>query len=503
VTNIPDTLDQLPVSEASSRNNILMGSYTDELRFLSKSDPYDNNIFRTEAGYIIPTVTGSISCLSSALIITIIARSVKNRSTSTYHRAMVWISLSDILSSTAIALTTIPMPADVSEVYDFGGESFGTTRTCELQGLCYSLGTGLSFCGNSFLAVFYLLTIRYQISDRVMTKIVEPIFWFVSIAASFYPAISLYMNDMFNPVPYISWCSSGDYPYGCNQEESVACIRGDKKNQSSFIFVLQIMIGLLLLQVIPLVMVVASVYKREHEICIGESEQDLQAREVRYADTRTIAKQAAMYAVAFSITYIFVPNITARTDSIVLQVLTIALNPLQGLFNAMIFVYLKVYVLREADHSLFFSEALYLVIVHPEKVPTVLLEMPAELTDKGCYPTAMQKRGTRNDQYDPTAMQKRSTRNVQEDVTINGNEATDNCSRGNEKEGQSGNEVDSFGLSYGRASSNVNSAALQDSFSEDSLPISLGLSYERASSNVNSVALQDSFSEDSVPISLG
>ena len=467
--------------EESGRITIGMGrgaqlitDYSDELRFLSNSDSFDNNIFRTKAGYIIPTVTGSISFLSSALIISIIARSVKNRCTSTYHRTMVWMSLSDMLSSAAIALTTIPMPADVSEVYDFAGESFGTTRTCELQGLCYSLGTRLSFCANCFLGVFYLLTIRYQISDRVLTKIVEPIFFCVSIAVSVCPTILMFMNGMFNPVPFVNWCSSGDYPYGCNQDESADCIRGDDNSRSTLYFSLQVIIGIILFQVIPLLMVVASVYNREHENgpsnSTGESEQDSQAGNVRYAETKTIAKQAVMYTVAFAITYICAPNITAKTDSKLLQILTIVLKPLQGLFNAMIFIYLKIYALREADNSLYFSEAVYLVIVSPKDVPGMLLEIPAEMTGNSYYPTAIQRYMLRNkEEEDNINGDNINGDNINGD-NINGHEAkNDDWSR---EEGQSGNEVYSYELSYGRAS-NVNSL-LEEGFSEDSLPISLG-----------------------------
>jgi len=113
------------------------------------NDIFENNISRTKAGWVIPTVTGSISFVLSALIIYIIARSgERNAYTATYHRIVVGMCLSDMLSSFAIALTTIPMPKDVHQVYNFDGAAYGTTTTCEIQAFTYSSGAGLSFCAH-------------------------------------------------------------------------------------------------------------------------------------------------------------------------------------------------------------------------------------------------------------------------------------------------------------------------------------------------------------------
>jgi len=57
----------------------------------------------------VPKITGSISAVSSSLIIYLICRSKPKLST-IYHRIMFCMSVADILASTAMALTTLPMP---------------------------------------------------------------------------------------------------------------------------------------------------------------------------------------------------------------------------------------------------------------------------------------------------------------------------------------------------------------------------------------------------------
>eukprot|EP00553_Chaetoceros_curvisetus_P004031 CAMPEP_0204623540 /NCGR_PEP_ID=MMETSP0717-20131115/9275_1 /ASSEMBLY_ACC=CAM_ASM_000666 /TAXON_ID=230516 /ORGANISM="Chaetoceros curvisetus" /LENGTH=81 /DNA_ID=CAMNT_0051638653 /DNA_START=52 /DNA_END=294 /DNA_ORIENTATION=- len=72
----------------------------------------DNFTFSNEA-WMIPSATGTISALSSILIMSIILRSSKESRFSSYHIIMFFMSFWDTIASTAIALNTIPMPSDV------------------------------------------------------------------------------------------------------------------------------------------------------------------------------------------------------------------------------------------------------------------------------------------------------------------------------------------------------------------------------------------------------
>lgn len=378
------------------------------------NDIFENNISRTKAGWVIPTVTGSISFVSSALIIYIIARSgERNAYTATYHRIVVGMCLSDMLSSFAIALTTIPMPKDVHQVYNFDGAAYGTTTTCEIQAFTYSSGAGLSFCASCFLSLYYLLTIRYSISNRQMTRYVEPIGLIISIAISCSPAVILIQDKFLNPLPFITWCDFGDYPYGCFNDEGGTCIRGDRGPASQGSILSAAFVGAAF-QILALSFVIVTVYNREREdarvTCINKTCSDTDVnvhvdadvgvedpvikdtenpsqheqipnQKSSYSDTKIIIKQAFMYSAAFMITQLFVPSITSISDNTTLQVLTLILKPLQGFFNAIIFISHKVYTMRQTYDYMTVSEALVAIMMSPGKVPAVVVELPPESKD--------------------------------------------------------------------------------------------------------------------------
>ena len=92
-----------------------------------------SSFYFTKTGIIIPTVTGSVSFLSSALIIFIIIRTVttSTHTWSAYYRIIFGLSIADCFTSLATALTTIPMPKD--NIYPFEMPSYGNILTCEIQ----------------------------------------------------------------------------------------------------------------------------------------------------------------------------------------------------------------------------------------------------------------------------------------------------------------------------------------------------------------------------------
>ncbi len=185
----------------------------------------DGTIFLSRCGQIIPTISGSLSIVSSSLIIYIILRS-QSKFKSPYHIIMFCLSVSDIIASTAMAFATVPMPKDV--IYPFEGAIFGNTRTCELQGFAYMLGVSLVLCSNISLNIFYLCTIRYGMSEARVKKILLPLLFVCSLAGSLPLPILVQLNQMFNPSPHESFCAVYAYPGECFDPENdhIECIRG-------------------------------------------------------------------------------------------------------------------------------------------------------------------------------------------------------------------------------------------------------------------------------------
>ena len=111
------------------------------------------------------------------------------------------MSFCDMLASLAIALTTIPpMPKDV--IYPFAGPSYGTTDTCEAQGLVYVTGSSIVVGMNGILNIYYVCTLRYKMKAETFSKFVEPILLVLGIVIPVVLPIMILANQgLINPNP--------------------------------------------------------------------------------------------------------------------------------------------------------------------------------------------------------------------------------------------------------------------------------------------------------------
>ena len=118
-----------------------------------------STITTSSYGVLMPRFTCFTSVICSILIIYLILRS-PTRLSSSYHRIMFGMSISDVLSSTTMGLTTLPMPRDdpVVNSYGFNGTRLGNFGTCTAQGFIWVLGSYAVF-GYNF---FYLCITFFQ-----------------------------------------------------------------------------------------------------------------------------------------------------------------------------------------------------------------------------------------------------------------------------------------------------------------------------------------------------
>lgn len=167
---------------------------------------YSETFYTTYTGSIIPRITGPISAVSSALIIFIILRS-NVKLTTIYHRLIFGMSIADVISSIAMACSTVPMPKDM--VYkQIQGTVLGNIQTCEAQGFIMTYGLCISFSYNFVLCTYYLCSINWKMTEATIRKRVEPFFHFVAIIISLGPAlISLLANVSWSNlcIPMISY----------------------------------------------------------------------------------------------------------------------------------------------------------------------------------------------------------------------------------------------------------------------------------------------------------
>jgi len=358
-------------------------------------------IYFTTAGFVIPSVTGSISSISNLAIIYIIVRSKSNTA---YHRIMFVMSFCDMLTSFAIALTTIPMPKDV--IYPFKGPSYGTTATCEAQGLVIVIGSAIVILMNEMLNIYYLCTLRYKMKAETFSKFVEPILLVLGIVLPVITTITILANQgLINPTPIEPCCGIGAYPFNCNERDDMECIRGGGSNgivqfRILFFFIMTTALGTL---ATSMLLIILTFYQSERSLKrtrsmmqehvtedgaptetptdgphsntnINKQEEEAGHQESQHNMTKTITIQALMYLGAFVFTWIFSVLIHLGDDFMenrCIQVLKLVFQPLQGFFNMLIFIHHKVFNLRRTIKDLSVSEALLIIFAAPSMMPEV------------------------------------------------------------------------------------------------------------------------------------
>eukprot|EP00979_Chaetoceros_neogracilis_P002831 scaffold466_cov247-Chaetoceros_neogracile.AAC.20 len=339
-------------------------------------------------------VTGSISFLSSMIIISIVLRSMSGIKT-TYHRIILGLSSADCLTSLMIALTTIPMPKDV--IYPFEIPSYGNIATCEAQGLIYMMGNGLGLCMNGILNIYYLCTLRYNMPEKTFRCYLEIPLFIVSLVTSItLPSTTLLNQELLNPSPSYPFCVPKTYPLGCTKADNPECRGGGGRGVFAPLFYSTITLGFLTLM-ITMSLIVHSFCRNARSLRKAlkdkpSQEIDAKYQALQYAQETSgiITRQALMYIAAFLITWVFgfvhfVLRDSGNDNKELLSVLRMIFQPLQGFFNLAIFTYHKVCMCLRSDEDLTVGEAFGIVFLYPNEMEDSAQMHNLELVDEDCY----------------------------------------------------------------------------------------------------------------------
>ncbi len=306
--------------------------------------------------------------------------------------------------SIAMALYTIPMPSDVHEIYPFASKAIGSFGSCEAQGFLVETAMIFVLLSNTTLHLYYVCTIRYGMTEVTFKRRIMPVTLTLCLACVLLPLTALQL-DFINPSPLTGVCMVSPYPFGCgtkpidnpNGEEDpstriMECIRGDSIFFLSLYSILSSIVigGVFAVMLISLVLVIVSVFNTELSsrksrriqrtsrlLARAQDHQD-QPKMHDFENTRAMTTQALMYIIAFLLTYACLFIVMAQyptylafgtAPSKMLSFLTVFFQPLQGFFNAVIFIYHKMHILRRTNAALSFFEAFKHVIVSPSKVP--------------------------------------------------------------------------------------------------------------------------------------
>jgi len=148
-------------------------------------------------------ITSIISLIASNTILWMIFRS-KEKMSSIFHRLLFMLSLSDIMSSIALGLSTIPIP---SEYKDIIWNARGNATTCQMQGFFIFIGSMAAPLYNCSLCWYYVFVVVFQKKDNYIKKKVEPFLHGIPIIFSLTGAITILVNGAFNA--NMSFCFIG------------------------------------------------------------------------------------------------------------------------------------------------------------------------------------------------------------------------------------------------------------------------------------------------------
>ncbi|GFH57093.1 hypothetical protein CTEN210_13569 [Chaetoceros tenuissimus] len=336
-------------------------------------------VYTSSNGHAVATATGTISAISSLTIIYIILNSLQGLKT-VYHRIMFGLCCHDIFLSLAIAFTTLPMPKNM--IYQqFEGLVLGNQTTCNIQGFFFTLGANSTLQYTLFLFIYYLLSIRYKMTNEQLSKRIEPIMHFFCNAYGLMLAITFLVTEAYNPTPMDVFCTSTFLPYWCPTEpegdafdECVLRINPIVYPIRWVLIIASVIFSLVTL--VSLFLIVHAIYKQEKMLKAYVTQNKMNANKNGndkrvgiikddFRFTRKIAKEALMYLLAFIAVNIF-SALTLYNGKYemgiygkrIVAYFHLALRPLQGFFNLCIFVYHKYEHLKRRDDSITFKQGL-------------------------------------------------------------------------------------------------------------------------------------------------
>jgi hypothetical protein len=307
----------------------------------------------------VPKITGSISAVSSSLIIYLIYRSKPKLST-IYHRIMLGMSVADIMASTAMALTTLPMPGNddpywaetfsvavgvqdgLGTVYWRDQTKLGTRQTCAAQGFFVATGIIIMFSYNGTLCVYYACAIALRMKEANIRKKIEPFIHGLPLLIGLAPVIPSFIYRFYNPTMHDAWCTL--YPLH-DTGRLVQSQRDFLKNS------MLVGIGILFFNVlISFTLIIWRVVQNGRQLAQADRRGDIQIDErfkAAHRNSRLIISQSLAYTGAILLTLIFpiVRNMVSigASDPLIIGMsnLTMIFMPLQGFLNFTIFLWHK------------------------------------------------------------------------------------------------------------------------------------------------------------------
>jgi hypothetical protein len=312
----------------------------------------------------IPMISGSLSWIaSSALILTILKS--RERLSVTFHRIMVAMSLSDLVSSFAISLGGLPTPVSSNMWLASGNE-----KTCEVQGFfgTFTMATPLF---NGMLCIHFLLSVKYGVSANIR-KVIDPFLIIIPVMWGIFVGCYFLVTNAYNPHLGTKMCWITEFPFDCDKNPDVDCIRGSS-SQHSFVYRTSLFLAFI---VVPFAIIgsLSAIYfhlRREEEsyqnrilVLGGQRLHTLPSL------SRRSLYQLLAYSGAWFLSHIFYMIVYITSDwlkadiSATIYFLLMFFYPLQGYLNFIVFIFPKVRAYRQRNPGICCFKAMINVMLN-------------------------------------------------------------------------------------------------------------------------------------------
>ena len=321
---------------------------------------------------ITPTVSGPISLVASSIIISKIYHS-RTKLRSPYNRILFGLSVSDVVYSFCCLLSTYMSPKGTPDVWG----AVGNEATCKIQGFLVLLSITTTPFYNCALCIYYLCIIRYAMPDDKFSSRIEPALHVIPFCWGWFSAIYCLSQGLINNTgPAGCWIAP--YPSNCIDNPDVDCIRGENIHVTRWIFNLAFILLTFLVIIVTMSMMFWSVWRQEARMnqyrfgsnfgsASGPQGANNNVRNPSTSTRRTSStssttrverarSQAVLYCGAWVLS--FIPSIIQRTVEanigagevpFVFVFAALFLNPLQGLFNLLVFIQPQVSSVRREN----------------------------------------------------------------------------------------------------------------------------------------------------------
>ena len=353
---------------------------------VTESDDFFQNTFQSlidesKANSIAQIVSSVISFISSVAIMCVIYRSYIGVST-TFHRILMALSVSDATSSFWMMLATVPVPTSAR---GYIWNPMGNVHSCNTQGFFLYLGIMAAPLYNCSLCLYYLAVVKYNKKDAYIRAKLEPYLLAIPAAITLILATTILSLRSFNPILTHCWVAEGE-PYLCEEGLGVCWERGEGTRTLFSVTVAGLFTLLPCVIVVTMTIMYKAAKKNEEKLSkygvgalrvranLGNPPDDTNVKHgllrsfkaswKRFStknspgtngtrsnnakkQSRVIFEKALLYSIAYFATYIFVfvnsmYYWVGREVPFGLDMASSIIFPLQGFFNFVVFMYPRV-----------------------------------------------------------------------------------------------------------------------------------------------------------------